>query len=265
MAAILLDIDGVLHVSGEPVSGAAEAIERLRADGHRLRFVTNNTVRARARLAAELREIGFRLDEEEIESTPLAAARLLEGKRVLALTMPAIQDDLAQHVELVAAEAEVVLVGGADESDETRRVFAWERIEAAFAALQGGARLVCLHRNRWWTTRTGARLDSGAIVAGLEYAAGVEAEVVGKPSRAFFETALSALDARPGEALMIGDDVESDVGGAKVLGMRGVLVRTGKFREETLAAADPQPDAVLDSVVDLPGWLDGVGASNETR
>ena len=255
MTAILLDIDGVLHVSGEPVPGAAEAVERLRADGHRLRFVTNNTVRARARLTAELREIGFRLDEEEIETTPLAAARLLEGKHVLALTMPAIHDDLAQHVELVDAEADAVLVGGADESEETRRVFAWERIEAAFAALQAGARLVCLHRNRWWTTRSGARLDSGAVVAGLEYAAGVTAEVVGKPSRPFYEAALKALDARAQDAVMIGDDVESDVGGAKALGMRGVLVRTGKFEAKSLAAADPKPDAVLDSIADLPAFL----------
>ena len=79
--------------------------------------------------------------------------------------------------------------------------------------------------------------------------------MVGKPSRPYFESALAALEARADEATMVGDDVESDVGGAKRLGMRGVLVRTGKFREEALAAADPQPDAVLDSIVELPAWL----------
>jgi HAD superfamily hydrolase (TIGR01458 family) len=245
MAPILLDIDGVLHVSGEAVEGAAAAIERLRREGHALRFVTNNTTRPRGRLAAELQEIGFALDEGEIETTPLAAARTLSGKRVLPLTMPAIHGDLAQHVELV------------DDTRETLEVFAWDRIDAAFAEVRGGARLVCLHRNKWWTTRTGARLDSGAVVAGLEYAAGVTAEVVGKPSRPFYESALQALDARAEDAVMIGDDVESDVGGAKALGMRGVLVRTGKFEEKSLAAADPQPDAVLDSVADLPDWVDG--------
>jgi HAD superfamily hydrolase (TIGR01458 family) len=257
MAPILLDIDGVLHVSGEAVEGAAAAIERLRREGHALRFVTNNTTRPRGRLAAELQEIGFALDEGEIETTPLAAARTLSGKRVLPLTMPAIHGDLAQHVELVDARAEVVLVGGVDDTRETLEVFAWDRIDAAFAEVRGGARLVCLHRNKWWTTRTGARLDSGAVVAGLEYAAGVTAEVVGKPSRPFYESALQALDARAEDAVMIGDDVESDVGGAKALGMRGVLVRTGKFEEKSLAAADPQPDAVLDSVADLPDWVDG--------
>ena len=92
-------------------------------------------------------------------------------------------------------------------------------------------------------------------MAALEYAAGVEAEVVGKPSRAYFEAALAEVGARPGEAVMVGDDVETDVQAAMALGLRGVLVRTGKFREESLAAAAPQPDAVLDSVRDLPGWL----------
>ena len=255
MACVLLDIDGVLHVSGDPVPGAPEAVARLRAEGHRLRFVTNNTTRARAALAADLRGIGVELDEDEIETTALAAARRLEGLRVLPLTLEAVHGDLARHVELVDREADVVLVGGADETDEPERTFAWGRLDRAFAELEGGARLVCLHRNRWWQTAAGPKLDSGAVVAGLEYAAGVEAEVVGKPSAAYFEAALEALGAEPGETVMVGDDVDADVSAAIRLGLRGVLVRTGKFREATLAAADPPPDAVLDSIADLPDYL----------
>ncbi|MGH3016376.1 MAG: HAD-IA family hydrolase, partial [Gaiellaceae bacterium] len=115
--------------------------------------------------------------------------------------------------------------------------------------------LVCLHRNRWWQTSRGPLLDSGAFVAGLEYAAGVEAQLVGKPSHAFFEAALAELGASPSEAVMVGDDVEADVGGAKAAGLRAILVRTGKFRERTLAAAEPKPDAVVDSVAEVPGFL----------
>src|SRR6266511_5143914 len=85
------------------------------------------------------------------------------------------------------------------------------------------------HPNRWWQTADGPRLDAGAFVAGLEYTAQVEAEIVGKPTAAYFEAALAELDAKPGDAVMVGDDVESDIGGAKALGMRGILVRTGKF------------------------------------
>ncbi len=255
MAAILLDIDGVLHVSGEAVPGGAEAVRELREDGHRLRFVTKNTTGARKRLADDLRGLGIELEDDELATTPLAAGGLLAGRRVLALTMAAVRDDLAERIELVDRDADVVLLGGADESDETGQVFSYENLNRAFAELEGGARLVCLHRNRWWQTSRGPLLDAGAFVAGLEYAAGLDAEVVGKPSRAYFEAALAELDASPEDAVMVGDDVEADVGGAKAAGLRGVLVRTGKFREATLASAEPQPDGVVESIAAVPAYL----------
>lgn len=255
MTAILLDIDGVLHVSGKAVPGGTEAVRELREDGHRLRFVTNNTTRARRKLCEELQSLGLELEADELATTPLAAARLLAGKRVLALTMEAVREDLGGRVELVDEGAEVVLLGGADESEETGSVFSYANLNRAFAELQGGARLVCLHRNRWWQTAGGPLLDAGAFVAGLEYAAGVEADVVGKPSPAYFEAALAELGAAPAEAVMVGDDVDSDVGGAQAAGLRGVLVRTGKFREESLAAAPSSPDEVVDSIADVPALL----------
>jgi HAD superfamily hydrolase (TIGR01458 family) len=256
MTAILLDIDGVLHVSGEAIPGAPEALEALRDGGHPLRLVTNNTTRARWKLAAELRSIGIDVATEEISTTPVAAGRLLKGLKVLALTMDSVKEDLERDVTLVDEGADVVLVGGADESDETTRVFRYEQLNRAFAELSRGARLVCLHKNRWWQTADGPLLDAGAFVAGLEYAAGVEAEVVGKPSASYFEAALAELGARADATVMVGDDVEADVSAAKKLGMRGVLVRTGKFRPDTLAAADPAPDAVIDSIADLPAHLE---------
>jgi HAD superfamily hydrolase (TIGR01458 family) len=256
MTAILLDIDGVLHVSGAVIPGAPEAVRALRDAGHGVRFVTNNTTRARSELAAELRSLGIDLDENDVSTTPIAAGKLLEGLRVLPLTMSSIRPDLAEHVTLVDEGAEAVLVGGADETDETGHVFAYDELNQAFAALRDGARLVCLHKNRWWQTSRGPLLDAGAFVAGLEYAAQTEAEIVGKPTAAYFESALDELTATAGEAVMVGDDVEADIGGAKRVGMQAVLVRTGKFRPAALEEADPQPDAVIDSIADLPAWLE---------
>jgi HAD superfamily hydrolase (TIGR01458 family) len=257
MTAILLDIDGVLHVSGEAIPGAPDAVRALRDGGHRVRFVTNNTTRARALLASELRAIGFDVDPEDISTTPLAAGRLLQGKRVLPLTMRSIHPDLAEYVELVDDGADAVLVGGADETDETAEVFSYDNLNRAYAEVREGARLVCLHKNRWWQTGRGPLLDAGAFVAGLEYAADVEAEVVGKPTAAYFEAALGEVNATPAEAVMVGDDVEADIGGAKAIGMQAVLVRTGKFRPAALREANPQPDGVVDSIVDLPSYLNG--------
>lgn len=256
MAAILLDVDGVFHVSGRPIPGGAEAVERLREAGHRLRFVTNNTTRSRAALAEELRGLGIELVDEELQTTPRAAARVLAGKRVLALTMAAIVEEL-EGVELVGEAADAVLLGGADETEETGRVFSYMNLARAFAELEAGAELYCLHRNRWWQTARGPLLDAGMFVAGLEYAAGVEATVLGKPSPAYFAAALEALDADPELTWMVGDDIEADVGGAQRYGMRTVLVRTGMFRPEQLEGSRIVPDAILSSVAQLPAWLDG--------
>jgi HAD superfamily hydrolase (TIGR01458 family) len=253
MAAILLDVDGVLHVSGEQIAGAAEAVRELRRAGHRLRFVTNTTTRPRAVLGDELRGLGIALDDDELQTTPLAAARALRGRRVLALTMAAIVGDL-DGLELVDRGATVVLLGGADESDETSRVFSYENLARAFAELEAGAELFCLHRGGWWQTSRGPRLDSGAFVAGLEYAANTAATVLGKPSAAFFAAALDALDAVPAEAWMVGDDAESDIAGARAQGLHGVLVRTGKYRPGDESAA--RADGVVDSIADLPAWLE---------
>src|SRR5438552_2736433 len=157
MAAILLDVDGVLHVSGEPIAGGADAVRRLRAAGHRLRFVTNNTTRSRAQLVRELSELGIDLEDGELQTTPAVAARVLEGKRVLALTMAAIVEDLA-GIELVGEDAEAVLLGGADETPETNLVFSFMNLARAFQELAAGAELYSLHKNRCWQTKTGPPL-----------------------------------------------------------------------------------------------------------
>jgi HAD superfamily hydrolase (TIGR01458 family) len=254
MAAILLDVDGVFHISGRPIDGVGQAIRRLRDDGHRLRFVTNNTTSSRADLAEDLRALGVELDDEELETTPRAAARILAGRRVLALTMAAIRSEL-EGVELVGEEAEAVLIGGADETDESNRVFSYMNLARAFAELEAGAELYCLHKNRWWQTSRGPLLDSGAFVAGLEYAAEVEATVLGKPSPAFFGAALEALDADAELTWMVGDDLDADIAGAKSCGLNAILVRTGKFRESELEDALVKPDAVVDSIGDVPDYL----------
>jgi len=255
MAAILLDVDGVLHVSGEPIPGAVDAVRRLRARGHRLRFVTNSTTISRRDLAAKLQEMGFVLDDSELQTTGLVAARVLAGRRVLALTMPGILDDL-EGLELIGMNADAVLFGGCDEGEEPGRVFSYLNLNRAFLELQAGAELYCLHKGAWWQTADGPKLDAGALVAGLEWATGVEATVLGKPSHEFFAAALEAVDADPELAWMVGDDIESDIRGAQKHGMRTVLVRTGKFRPDELEGAGVEPDAIVSSIAQLPELLE---------
>jgi HAD superfamily hydrolase (TIGR01458 family) len=255
MAGILLDVDGVLHVSGVPIPGAPEAVAQLRQNGHRLRFVTNNTTHSRRRLADQIRGFGIELDDAELQTTAAAAAHVLKGKRVLALTMPDIVEDL-EGMELVGEGADAVLVGGADETYETNQVFSYMNLARAFAELQAGAELYCLHKNRWWQTARGPLLDSGAFVAGLEYAAETQATVLGKPSAAYFKAALDALDSDPELTWMVGDDIETDIAGAAAAGLRTVLVRTGKFRPDAVEVARVRPDGIITSIAALPGWIE---------
>jgi HAD superfamily hydrolase (TIGR01458 family) len=255
MAAILLDVDGVLHVSGEPIPGAAQAVRELRAAGHRLRFVTNGTTRSKAQLATELQAMGIELYADEVQTTADAAVGALRGKRVLALVMHALIHDL-EELEIVGEGADAVLIGGADDSPETNLVFSYMNLARAFAELELGAELYCLHRNRWWQTARGPLLDAGCYVAGLEYAAQTEATVLGKPSAAYFDAACKALDAEPGMTWMVGDDLETDIVGARGVGMHAVLVRTGKFRPDIVEASRVQPDGIVSSIAHLPDWLE---------
>jgi len=250
-----VDVDGVLHVSGAPIAGAAAAVRRLRDDGHRLRFVTNSTTKSRAQLVGQLGSMGIELEADELQTTSSVAASALAGKRVLALTMPGILDDL-DGLQLVGMNVDAVLIGGADEGEETGRVFSYLNLNRAFHELEAGADLYCLHKNKWWQTGDGARLDAGAFVAGLEYAADTEATVLGKPSSAYFAAALEALDAEPGLTWMVGDDIEGDVLGGHNYGLRTVLVRTGKFRPDDVERSRVQPDVIVSSIAQLPEWLE---------
>ncbi|MEU5095266.1 HAD-IIA family hydrolase [Streptomyces sp. NPDC020996] len=269
--AVLIDIDGVLTVSWRPLPGAVEALREIRSAGFGVALVTNTTSRTRAVIAGTLREAGFPVDARDILTAPVVtAAHLAEhapGARCLLLNSGDIAEDLGD-VTLVDPEApedaedpdapegaaggpDVVIVGGAGPE------FGYAALNRAFRHVRRGARLVAVHRNLYWRTDEGLQLDSGAFLLGLEKAAGVEAEVVGKPSRAFFEAALARLGARAGEAVMIGDDVESDVLAAQAAGITGVLVRTGKYRPDTLRTASGRPDHVIDSFAELPALLRG--------
>jgi HAD superfamily hydrolase (TIGR01458 family) len=255
IGAVLIDIDGVLTVSWEPISGAVAAVEYLRAAGIPLALVTNTTSRSRASIASALATAGFPVTASDILTAPAIAAGYLRehypGARCLLLNSGDIGTDLA-GVSLAGddeAAADVVLIGGAGPE------FSYQALNRAFCCLEAGARLVAMSRGLYWRTSNGLQLDSGAFVAGLEQAAGITAEVVGKPAGGFFNAALAYVGVPAPEALMIGDDIDNDVLAAQRCGLTGVLVKTGKYRTRTHSGAAAAPDHVLDSIADLPRLL----------
>ncbi|MFF3468252.1 TIGR01458 family HAD-type hydrolase [Streptomyces sp. NPDC001984] len=252
--AVLIDIDGVLTVSWRPLPGAVTALREIRASGLGVALVTNTTSRTRASIAETLSRAGFDVTAEDVLTAPaVTAAHLAEhypDARCALLNSGDIEEDLS-GVTLVGEDAEpdVVVVGGAGPE------FGYTALNRAFGQLQRGARLVAMHRNLYWRTDAGLQLDTGAFLLGLERAARVEAEVTGKPSPAFFAAALARLGVGAERALMVGDDIESDVLAAQRAGLTGVLVRTGKYLPETHERASGTPDHVVDSFADLPALL----------
>jgi len=251
---VLLDIDGVLTVDWRPLPGAADAVAALRAAAIPFRFCTNTTSRTRVALTVALEAAGIGADVDEILSAPVATAAHLArhhpGRRCWVLTSGDVGADL-ERVALVERpeDAEVVVLGGAGAE------FSYELLDRAFRAVLGGAAFVVMHRNLTWKVTNGLALDSGAFVLGLEAATGVSPTVIGKPSTAFYGAAVADLGTAAARTVMVGDDLEADVHGAQASGLRGVLVRTGKFRPSDLQRPGPPPDAVLSSVADLPAWL----------
>ena len=257
--AFLFDLDGTVYVGGEAVPGAAEALGRLREAGVPFRFVTNTTSRSRAMLAERLRGLGINAQPDEIH-TPVVAAASLIAERGYRLVAPFSQT--ASLVDL----GEVRLGGGVSETPLAGRPDAvligdlgerwtYALMQEAFDYLLDGAAFIALSRDRYFRRGPGLALDAGPFVAGLEYVAGREAEVVGKPSPTFFLAAARTLGRGPGGVAAVGDDLWSDIRGAQQAGLAGWLVRTGKFRADALATSGINPDRVLDSVAEVAATI----------
>ncbi len=249
---ILLDIDGVLHISMQLIAGAAETIAWLAQEGYRTCFVTNTTIFSRAALAHRLQQMGLPITEQQVITAPAATGRYIRqhypGKRCWVLTKGDTAVDFA-GIELVDDRADVVVIGGAEE------LLTYEAMNHAFRMLMDGAELLAMHTNLYWRTSQGLQLDSGPFVHALELATGKRAIVLGKPHQGIFEQALSSIDVAASEAVMVGDDIENDVRAAQQAGMHSVLVCTGKYRAGAALPQTAHPDAILPSIADLPAWL----------
>lgn len=253
---VLIDIDGTLLSGDVAIPGAAEALRHLRARGIPFRLATNTTRRPRASIAAVLGREGIEVAPDEIViPSSLACFRIVEsGRRRAALLIPESAKIDLPGVEEVDTSPDWVVVG------DLGPRFTFDLLNQAFRWLGSGSpagvRLLALHKNRFWQAGAdGVVLDAGPFVTALEYASGVEAEVVGKPSPAFFELALADLALAAGDVLCIGDSLPNDCLGARQAGCRTALVRTGIFDEEALTRAPERPDFVLDSIAELPDRL----------
>jgi HAD superfamily hydrolase (TIGR01450 family) len=273
--AFVFDADGVLILKGEPLPGVVAALASLEARGVPYRVVTNFSMAHRATLAASFTKRGTPIDAERIITATSAAAGYtavhFAGRRILVLAAgDALREFEGQSVvsvaeadELAPGEIAAVVIGDAG-NDLT-----FGALDTAFRQIRGGAAFLAMHRNPWWLTPKGPTLDAGALIVGLEFATGVKATVLGKPSPEVFRQALAMLRADLGRRVpasavaMVGDDPDADVRAAQQVGLRGVLVLTGKTSESDLAngilrrgRSRRRPDAIAPSLPDVVAALE---------
>lgn len=244
---ILFDLDGVLYTGNTPIPGAVEAVEKIRAQGLICRFVTNTSTLSLLSLQTKMRSMGFNIPREEIISAPQAAVHFLRSQKNPICRL-LLADDVKQdfsEFKQSDSKADFIIVG------DIGNAWTYKILNEIFNSLMRGAKLIAIHKNRFWQTERGLQMDIGAFIDGLEYASNTSSMIIGKPSADFFNIALKDMRLKAEEVLMIGDDIDSDIGGAQAIGIKGVLVRTGKYREQYAMSSAVRPILTIGSVADL--------------
>ena len=247
--AVLFDIDGTLFTGMDPIAGASDAIRFLQQEKIPYRFISNGTRRSRKTILEKLKRLNLPVQETQIITPAGAAIQYLNNRHHESCTL-LVSDDLKEDFInagiCLIPDAEVVIVGDAGDR------FTYHSVNLAFRQIVAGAELIALEKDRYWMEADGLSLGAGAFVAGLEYASGRSALLMGKPSPDFFREALASMGAEPETTLMIGDDINTDVGGAMACGLQGVLVRTGKYNAQDLEKSHVRPTRIVQSVASIP-------------
>ncbi len=245
--AFLIDLDGTLYFKGETYPGAIETVNYLRQEKYQLRFLTNTTAKTPKMLHVQMQALGFDIYEDEIFNATYACLQYLRSQpknRCHFMVDDAVKA-FFKEIPVDNEAPDFVVVGDYGEG------FDFHALNHAFRLLMNGAELIALQKNLYWFSAEGMLLDCGAFVTLLEAAAGKTAKVMGKPSETFFKIALESLQCSPSEAIVVGDDITSDIRGAENTKMRSVLVRTGKFKPDQLENPVAKPTWVLDSISEL--------------
>jgi 4-nitrophenyl phosphatase len=263
---VILDLDGVIYRGHEAIPGAPELMRRLRAAGVAVRFATNNSTVTRAGYVERLAEMGVPVLAEEIVTSTTATIEYLRRHEPWVRSVIGVGAD-GMRDELAAAGYAVTMAGDLGDGALSGRPLAgydavlvgldpqldYGRLAAAMAAVAGGALIVATNADARYPTPDGFLPGAGSIVAALAAATGSTPDVIGKPSPAMFEAIMQAASVEPGETVVVGDNPDADVEGARRAGCAAILVLTGVASAQSVAAlaGDRVPDAVASGPDDV--------------
>ena len=248
---VLLDLDGCVWLGDEPTPRAVEAVTALRAARKGVAFVTNDGRHGEEDVVRKLWRLGFRAAREEVVTVGSAVHHVCASapwRSAIVIGAPPLHRHVAEaglrilNGTDLAAAADVVVAAAHDGFD-------YGELRQATQALLRGAALIAAGLDATFPMPDGPWPATGTVVAALEYATGVRARNVGKPAAELFRTALERLG--PGRALVVGDRLDADVGGARAAGVDGAVVLTGATSAAQAAAADPRPAHVAATLGDL--------------
>lgn len=247
ISAILFDLDGVLFVGDEIIDGAVETIQYLKSKNIPLRFLTNTTTRSLDSLHEKIIKLNLPIEKNELFAPPKIAARYLkkfDNPKLLLILEEDTKLEFSEY-EINDTNPDFIVLG------HYGNRWNYDLMNRLFKIVMNGSKILALHKGRYWLTEEGLTLDIGAFVVGLEHASSQKAIVVGKPSKTFFKIALDDMNIAPENAVMIGDDIINDIEGAQKAGIKGILVKTGKYQQEAIDISSVTPDMIIDSVKEL--------------
>ena len=249
---ILFDLDGVIYQGDSLISGAKESINLLRQNNIPCRFITNTTRMTKKNLVTKLQAMGLSLEVNEVFAAPHAAVEYCKNREYTAIDLVVPNNEMEEDFidfDLHAENPQAIVLG------DMGNLFTFDLLNALFKKILNGAEIVAMHKNKYWHSGNGLTLDLGAFVTALEFATEKEAVVIGKPNPHLFQLAVRPWGLSFQSIYMVGDDIKGDIGGANNVGMQSILVKTGKYREESLRRSEIIPDFIINSVADLPELL----------
>ena len=244
---VLLDLDGVLCVEKDPIHGAADVIQLMKEKNIPFRIATNYTTLSRDSLFKKINSMGINVDKDHIISAAYAGVLKLRsiGSPSCELFLKEDTKNDYDEFQIDHISPEVIVIGDLDDQ------WTFDIINNIFNKVLNGSKIIALHKGRYFQASDGLQIDSGAFIKAIEHATSTTSEVVGKPEKTFFELVLKDLKLTPEKSIMIGDDIINDVEGAQLAGIKGILVKTGKYRQDLVEKSDIEPDLIISSIDEI--------------
>ena len=245
---LLIDLEGVLYNDNQLIPGSIDVIKELKRVGLKLRFLTNTTTAPRKKILEKLLNFGFDIEEKEIFTPIIATKNYLRDntvKKISLVTNIEIIEEFKEY-EITQKDPEAIIMG------DIYKNFNWDILDRIFKLVYiNNAALIALHQNKYCMRDGQVSLDLGPFVRAIEYASNKKSILMGKPEKNFFDLAIKDMEISKEAVFMIGDDIISDIKGAKDFDIKAIQVKTGKYQKEDCSDKFTQPDLRIDSIINL--------------